>query len=798
MFLSLNWLKDYIQLDVPVDALCDRMIMLGMKIESVARPGDEIQNVRIGCIVSIERHPDADKLSVCRTDVGEGEPLTIVCGAQNMKVGDKVPTAMIGGQLPGGFAIGKRKMRGVESQGMMCSSKELGLGDDHDGLLILGQDTPIGADVKPLLGLDDVILEIEVIPNRGDWASYIGVARELAASYALPFVTPKPALKKSSTRTSELTSITVEDSGLCPRYVGRVIQGVKIGPSPDWLKRRLIAVGQRPVNNVVDITNYVLLETGHPLHAFDYERLAEHRIVVRRARAGEEIKVIDQTVQKLKPEMLVIADAKQPVAIAGVMGGFDSEVGETTTNILLESAYFNPISIRRTSRALGIATEASQRFQRGADPEIALHAANRACQLILEIAGGTLAAESIDQYPNPIPAKEIVLRYARTEHMLGTPIEPSTQRKYLEAIGFQPIEHTPETLKVAVPSWRYDCDQEVDLIEEVARLHDFENIPQNIPKVRHTDGEFDSQYPLIKKIRNYLVGIGLTEVMNWTFCSPENVRKLHLDPSYLDMVMVANPLTENHNAMRTSLLPGLLNTVSYNIRHTNRDLALFEIGPVYKPSDDNELPTQYLRLALACTGAAEDRNWGRPNRETDIYDLKGMVEALGQELGARFTATPADTPHLAAGQSAAISFNLNHLGSLGALGAGARKAFDLNQHVFLAELDLEPLVAHATPWTQFAELPQYPASLRDIAVVVDKHLPAGDLVATAEAAGGKILKRVEVFDLYHGSQLAPDKKSIALNLVFQSHEKTLTDADTQKSVDRIVKKLQENHKITLR
>ncbi len=798
MFLSLNWLKDYIQLDVPVDALCDRMIMLGMKIESVARLGDEIQNVRIGRIVSMERHPDADKLSVCRMDVGEGEPLTIVCGAQNMKVGDKVPTAMIGGQLPGGFAIGKRKVRGVESQGMMCSAKELGLGDDHDGLLILAQEAPLGADIKPLLGLDDVVLEIEVIPNRGDWASYIGVARELAAAYGVPFRFPEVNLKEGATRTDALASVTIEDIELCPRYVGRVIQGVKIEGSPDWLKRRLIAVGQRPVNNVVDITNYVLMETGHPLHAFDLDRVLDQRIVVRRARAGESIQVIDQTIHKLKPDMLVIADSRQPIAIAGVMGGFGSEVGESADTIFLESAYFDPISIRRTSRALGLATEASQRFQRGADPVMALYAAHRASDLILQIAGGTLATGSIDVYPNRVPTKRISLRYARTSRILGSTVESGKQQKYLEAIGFQTVETSANALTVAVPSWRYDCDQEIDLIEEVARLHDFENIPQSIPKVRDTDGEFDNQYPLIKKIRNYLVGLGLTEVMNWTFCCPENVRKAHLDPSYLDMVLLANPLTENHTAMRTSLLPGLLNTVSHNIRHMNRDLSFFEIGPVYKPNNENALPNQYLRLAFACTGAAEERHWGRPNREMDIYDLKGILEALGVELGIALNLISNETPHFAPGQSASISYDDKHLGTLGALGAGARKAFDLNQAVFLAELDLEPLIAHKTPWTQFAELPQYPASLRDIAVVVDKHLPAGDLVATAEAAGGKILKRVEVFDLYQGSQLDPGKKSIALSLIFQSHEKTLTDADTQKSVDRILKKLKENHNITLR
>ena len=390
MRISLNWLKELVDIDLGVDDLAHQLTMLGLEIESVERPGEGLSGVLVGQIQSIEPHPDADKLVVCKTDVGGEEPLQIVCGAKNMSVGDKVPTAIVGATLAGGFAIKGRKMRGVESQGMMCSADELGMGEDHSGLFIMDPETPVGVDALPLLGLDDVIFEIEVTPNRGDWAGMIGVARELAALRDGVIRPPEAALNETSEEAASLSSVTIEDPDLCPRYLGRVITGVKIGPSPAWLCQRLFAAGQRPINNIVDITNLVLLETGHPLHAFDYQKLAENRIVVRRARKGEPLKTLDDQDRALVEDMLVIADAKKPVALAGVMGGADSEVGEGTQDIFLESAYFNPVSIRRTARALGMNTEASQRFQRGADPEMAVYALDRAAALIQDIAGGSV------------------------------------------------------------------------------------------------------------------------------------------------------------------------------------------------------------------------------------------------------------------------------------------------------------------------------------------------------------------------------------------------------------------------
>ncbi len=496
-----------------------------------------------------------------------------------MQAGDTVPTAVVGATLPGGFKIGRRKMRGIESQGMMCSARELGLGEDHAGLLILPPDLPVGQDAKPLLGLDDVIFEIEVIPNRGDWASMLGVARELAALYGRPLRIPELRLKETGPEAGALSSVTIEDPEKCPRYIGRVLTGIHVGPSPQWLAARLLAAGQRPINNIVDVTNYVLLETGHPLHAFDCDKLAENRIVVRCARPGETIQTLDGENRALSEDMLVIADAAAPQAVAGVMGGEDSEVGEGTTRIFLESAYFNPISVRRTSRKLGLITEASQHFQRGADPEMAVYAINRAAALMHELAGGEVATGLLDEYPAPLEVREVRLRYQRANGLLGTDIEPAFQREALEKLAFEVTAENEDGITVRVPSWRHDVTQEADLIEEVARLYGYDNIQVTLPRVRQNDIIFAPEETVLRKLRRHLVGLGLTELLSWTFSSPEAVAEAGLEGPYLDMVRLDNPLSERQATMRSTLLPGLLAAAAHNFNRGTNDIAAFELGP---------------------------------------------------------------------------------------------------------------------------------------------------------------------------------------------------------------------------
>jgi len=791
MRVSLNWLREYVDIDLGVDELAHKMTMLGLEIEAIERPGAEVKNVFVGQILSIDPHPNADKLVVCKTDVGQGEPKQIVCGASNMKVGDKVPTAVVGATLAGGFEITGRKLRGVESQGMMCSAQELGVGEDHSGLLILDPGTPVGGDALALLGLDDVVFEVEVTPNRGDWASMIGIARELAALFDTAVRIPVLTIEEDTRDAAQLSSVTIENPDLCPRYIGRILTDVKIGPSPQWMCTRLIAAGLRPISNVVDITNYVLMETGHPLHAFDCDLLKENRIVVRTARPGESITSIDGEVRELTPDMLIIADADAPVAIAGIMGGQQSEVGEKTTTVFLESAYFNPVSIRRTSRALGMQTEASMRFQRGADPEMALYAGNRAAMLMQQLAGAKVAKGLLDEYPKPFPPKDITLRYARTDLLLGTEVPRERQPRIMKGLGFEIIEKSDESCRVRVPSWRYDVSQEADLIEEIARFHNYDNIDVNIPAIRQSEQVFAPRDASIRALRRFLAGQGLTEFFNWTFSCPADVRKCGLADEYLNMVALSNPLSENHTNMRSSLIPGLIATVSSNVRHGNRDILGFELGPVYVPNPDNQLPDQLLRVALVLSGHDGAKHWSHPQQPLDFYDLKGYCEALLDYFEVDYAFQEAKTGTFKPGECASIVVKEQTVAHLGEVHTPILEAYDIDQSLFLAEFDLQFLLdLQRGPVSPFEPIPAFPPSLRDMAVLVDAALPAGDLRDLALQTGGKHLKSVDIFDIYTGKQVPEGKKSIALSLVFQSDSRTLTDKDTQKAWDKILKKLQ--------
>ncbi len=796
MKIPLNWLRDYVDLPNDVDALCEKLTMLGLEIESVARPGDGVQNVVVGKILEIAKHPDADSIVVCKTDVGQGEPLTICCGAKNMKVGDKVPTAVVGASLPNGMAIGKRKMRGVESQGMMCAPDELGLGEDHDGLLILSPDAPIGQDVRPILGLDDVILEIEVTPNRGDWAGLIGIARELSAAYGVPLKMPDAIVQESGKNAADVATVSIEAPDLCPRYIGRVIAGIKVSPSPDWLRRRLEAAGQRSINNAVDITNYILLETGQPLHAFDHKRLKNGAIVVRRARAGERMVTLDEADRALTPEMLVIADAAVPVAVAGVMGGRDSEVGEATTDILLESAWFDPRSVRATARALAMNTEASQRFQRGADIEMTEFASRRAAKLFCEVAGGTLLRGALDVYPKPPQRKSVPLRFARTGAFLGTSVSPETQQKYLNALGFRTQSKTADAVTLEVPTWRHDVSREVDFIEEIARLHGYDAIPVSMPRVHRTETDLTPEYRAERRLREYLTRVGLFETVTWSFMAAQDAGHFK-NGGAGEAIPLVNPLSESHALLRPSLLPALVRTVSLNRRKNRASVAVFEIAPTYRREGQHDI--QRIALAIGLSGAAADRHWSRPERPFDVFDLKGLVEGALDSMGCsnpQFAAV-ADA-RFVPGTGAAVSRDGAVIGVFGRLAPSVGSAYDLDTPAFVAELEIDTLLRQSAGTAQFTEIPAHPPALRDLAVVVDEQTPAGELAAAAAKAGGALLKHVEVFDIYRGKSLPAGKKSVALNLTFQSHERTLTDQDTEKAIQKILKTLDRQFQATLR
>ncbi|MFP6583302.1 MAG: phenylalanine--tRNA ligase subunit beta [Candidatus Hydrogenedentota bacterium] len=800
MNIPISWLNDYIDLDgISVEELCETMTMLGLEIESVEETGADIQDVVVGKIVSIEKHPDADKLVVCKTDVGEDEPTQIVCGATNMKVGDKVPTAKVGGTLSGGFEIGKRKMRGIASAGMMCSAKELGLGEDHAGLLILDESMEIGTDVRGPLGLNETILEIEVTPNRNDWSGLLGIARELSASYGCPLKTPEITLNTSAEKVSDISSVTIEAPELCNRYIGRVMKGIKIGPSPEWLQKRLINAGQRPINNVVDVTNYVLLETGHPLHAFDLNKLAENRIVVRQAKAGEIIKTIDQEERKLDADMLVIADAKDPVAIAGVMGGFDSEVGDDTVDLFIESAYFNPSSIRKTSRQLNLISEASQRFQRGADVDMAPFAADRCCQLIQEVAGGEISAGTLDEYPNKIEITPIVIDHESINNRIGIVVSPETQNNYLISLGFTVLEHNETASTIGVPNRRHDATRPADLIEEITRLHGFENIQATLPNIPKVDTVYAPHYKTLQTLRGDLCALGLNEIYTWAFTSPQDLENAGLGDLNKVAIALENPLSEKQALMRPTLIPSVLNIASSNIRRNVKDIAIFELAPVYKKNDGGEGRTQSDTLTIALSGNSTQAYWTDEARTADIYELMGMVEETASLLRSETpTFQSAEHPAFAPGECASIHTKGNCIGHLGRINKTVAAAYDIEPDIYLAEFQVKSLLSKKTRHTKFAAVPEHPASLRDLAVVVDAAVPVGDLKTSVLKAGGKLLQNVELFDIYTGEPVPEGKKSVALNLVFQSSERTLTDKDTDKACAKILKTLTHKYEAELR
>lgn len=798
MRISYRWLKELVEFDLDPEELARRLTLLGLEIESVERPGADVSKVYIGRILDIQPHPDADKLVVCQTDVGQSTPLQIVCGAKNMNVGDRVPTAVAGATLPGGFAIAKRKMRGVESQGMMCSARELGLGQEHAGLLILPQDLPIGADAIPLLGLDDVILEIEVTPNRGDWAGMIGVARELAASLGTRVTLPQATVLEQGPDVSSLSSVSIEAPALCPRYTGRVLNDVTVGPSPLWMVQRLVHAGQRSISNIVDITNYVMLETGQPLHAFDFAKLLENRIVVRCAKHGETIKTIDEQVRTLGEQMLVIADGRDPVAVAGIMGGFDSEVGEGATSIFLESACFEPTAIRRTSKALGLQSESSTRFQRGADPEMARFALDRAAALIEQWAGAKAAKGVLDEYPGQASTRVVDLRYERTNTLLGGDVTPEYQRNYLVSLGFTVQESSPELCTVNVPSWRYDVTQEADLIEEVARLHGFSEIPVTLPRVRKTEHIYAPKEKLVRRLRHFLAGQGFSEAMCLSFASQMDTTAAGLDSEVAQMILLENPLSENYAGMRVSLIPSMLQTVSTNLRRGVEMVSLFEIAKVYLPNQLQELPVEPLRLCVALAGRSGSRHWSAEPRNVDFFDLKGAAESITELFGSDCALESAEVPTFQAGHAAILLIEGDRIGTLGRVDTDVAERFAIDRPVYLLDLDLEPLLDREGMERYFEAVSVFPPSLRDMAVVLDDTVPAGQVLEAARTAGGKLLQRIEIIDVYTGKQVPDGKKSLALGLVFQAPDRTLTDKDTQKSWDKILRTLQETFEAQLR
>lgn len=785
MRVSLKWLREYVDITVSPEELAERLTQAGLAVEAVHRPGHGIEKVYTGKILKIDPHPNADKLVICRVTLGTGEDLQIVTGATNVRESHVVPVAVEGARLAGGLVIKKAKLRGVESRGMLCSGQELGLdtsvlpADQAHGIMILDPAQPLGVDIKEAIGLDDTILELELTPNRGDAMSMVGVAREVAVLLGQNLRMPETAVVETGRGKEGLVKIDIEDADLCGRYVARLFRNIKVGPSPGWMRERLQAAGVRPINNIVDITNYVMLELGQPLHAFDYDTLGEGRIIVRRARRDEKIVSLDGNERKLTEEMLVIADPGGPVAVAGVMGGLHTEVTDKTVNILLESAYFNPVSIRRTSRALGLRSESSSRFEKGIDITGCRRAADRAARLLLDLAAGEVAPGVVDKYPGQASPRTVLLRPERVEHVLGVAVPRPQIVAILEGLEFR-VKDSGRDLLVTVPGHRVDVSLEADLIEEVARIYGYNRIPYTLPYGASTRGVRTPLQRLELKVKDCLTALGLNEVVTYSFTNPSYLDRAAVpqDSPLRNLVRLQNPLSEEQSVMRTMMLPGLLEVIARNASRRVNDLAIFELGRVFLPSETEPLPQEKPVLAAASMGSAP-AGWNRPGRPYDFYYLKGVMEALFDRVGLRGYRVERETGNsfFHPGRAARVLVGDRLVGYLGEVHPEVLENYDISNRAVAMEIDFEALAGLSGRPVKYRSLPRFPEIERDLALVVSDDVPAQDIIRVIRKHGGQYLQEIKLFDVYRGKQVKDGCQSLAFSLRFQAEDRTLTDKE---------------------
>ncbi len=781
MKVQLSWLKDYVDFDVTPKQFAEDITMSGTMVEGIEQQGENIENVVVGKILKIERHPDADKLVVCQVSFGD-ETVQIVTGAQNVFEGAVIPVARDGSTLPGG-KIKKGKLRGVESCGMMCSDEELGIATKPaEGILILDENTPLGSDIRDVLGINECIAEFEITSNRPDCLSVIGLAREVAATYDKELKVNKPVVKESGGDINDLVKIEVQDSELCPRYIGRAIKNVKIGPSPEWLARRLENAGVRSINNIVDITNYVMLEYGQPMHAFDMRTISGNKIVVRRAKDGEKLTTLDEIERNLDTDMLVISDAEKAVAVAGVMGGFNSEIEADTTDILFESANFNGSSVRRTAKKLGLRTESSARFEKGLDPHNALDAINRACELVLELGCGEVVSGIIDVCSELLKNNVIKFRPEKINAFLGTDL---TREQMIAT--FKNLEIKVDGDNLIIPTFRADIEGEADIAEEVARIYGYNNIPSTLIKGEALVGEKNDKQKTEDLVKNTLNSIGFYECMTWSFNSPKVYDKLNVEAD--KYIKISNPLGEDQSIMRTTVIGSMLETVAVNYNYRNESAFLFELGKKYLKQDDSELADEKQELVVAMYGNG-----------VDYYSAKGVLEKLFNVFGITYYEIDRETenPIFHPGQAASIMLRRKKCATVGRVHPTVQKNFGIGVPVYLVVLDFDALMENKRMDKTYKHLPKFPAVTRDIALIVDEAVTVRNIEDVIRKTKTNIIESIKLFDVYRSDVLGENKKSIAYSIVFRSMDKTLTDDDVNVVMDDILDRLGKNYDAKLR
>ncbi len=799
MKTPLKWLRQYVDIDVPVEEFTRRMIMCGFEVEDVEDRGAEVANVVVGRIIKLEKHPNADKLQICAIDVGGEKPLQIVTGATNVFEGAVVPVAMIGSKLPGGIEIKRSKLRGVESEGMLCSGQELNIDDgwyegaEVDGILILHEDCPLGGDVKAIVGIAEPVIDFKITANRAaDCMCVTGLAREAAVVLGKKLSEPINGYTEAGGSIADYVQVEIKDSSLCPRYMAKAVRNVSIEPSPLWMRQALAAAGVRPINNIVDITNYVMLETGQPMHAFDHRTIRGNRIIVRRASPGEKLLTLDEKERTLTGSMLVIADGEGPVGLAGIMGGEQSGIYDDTKTVVFECANFEWSQIRLTSRALGIRTESSARYEKALPqslPEVALE---RALTLIQELNAGEIVSGVIDCRASVQEARKLKVEIPRITGILGQQIATERIVQIMETLGFG-VALAGDTLSLDVPPWRQDVETWADIAEEVQRIHGYDSIPSIAPPGEALQGRRTRRQEQVYKLRNLLAGMGLNEALSYSFMAPQALDRLGLPEGdcLRDAVQILNPIGEDYSLMRTTMAPAMLRSIASNLSRKAQSVRLFELGRVYRPNPEGDplelggkysLSTPAIETETLCIGIADDNQ--------DFFSLKGIVEALLARfgiVGVEFKAGAAAYYH--PGRSAEAWLGDCKLASLGQIHPDTAEAFEVGHAVLLAEVDVDGLLAFGSADEAIKPLPKFPSVTRDLAVSVDKLCPVGAMLETIRKAAKPLLEQVDLFDIYEGKQAGEGKKSVAFTMVMRAADRTLVDDEVNACFDTVVKAL---------
>jgi len=795
MKVSLNWLKKYIDFEYSPSQLAENLTLAGLEVENTYTSSHDIKNIIVGEITQVDNHPNADKLLVCKVNIGK-DKVSVICGAKNVKEKQRVPVAVKGSVLANGTVIKNTKIRGVVSEGMICSERELGVSDNHDGIMVLPKsEYEIGEEFKKD-SCTDIIYNIDVTPNRPDCLSHLGVAREIGVISNTKLHRPEPILKESKNSVHSSIKIHIHDPKACPRYSARVVRDVVIKDSPQWIKDHLRSVDIRSINNVVDITNFVLMETGHPLHAFDYDLIEGQEINVRKASQSEKFVTLDNIERSLTDNDLLICDGNKSVALAGIMGGYNSEISNNTKNILIESAYFDPLTIRKTSKRLALFTESSQRFERGADPNNTIYALNRAAQLLQKYAQGTVEKDIVDVYPQEIKCREIKLRFSRIHQIIGQEIPKNNIIKILKGLELTVIEKTKDYMVLKIPTFRPDLQRESDLIEEIVRHYGYNNIVSNMYSSIYLNYQKDVYNDSIKSVKDFFVGQGFFEVISNTLVSDKHIEALNNN----NVVQIENPLSPETAYLRNSCIPSLLDTIQWNSNRSINDLRLFEIGRKFF-NRQHSLPDEKTDIVCAITGVKKRVPlWNdEKNKNVNFFQLKGFLEALFNYFHIdNYAIKRCKTPFFENECSFGIYMTKKISGYMGKISPRIQEQWELKQDIYIYEIDLEDFISNSNKDLMYSKIAKFPLINRDLSVIIDENILSGDLTEYIKKTGGKYLNQVDIFDVYRGKGIPDGKKSITLNLKFLSKDKTLTENEINPIFKKIIKSLEQKFSASLR